>query len=75
MPVDPDYLSWKMKTLNYQVRAVDLATQINTQMPYYVADKLKIDCAAIITDHSRYDYDWIVQSSKLILDTRNATKM
>ncbi|MFQ6067587.1 MAG: nucleotide sugar dehydrogenase [bacterium] len=152
LPVDPNYLSWKMRTLNYQVRFVDLATQINTQMPYYVVHKLldvvnihlrksisrakililgvtykrdvddvrespaidiiklllekkadvayhdpyipqlsidgkirksvpltskllqKMDCTAIITDHTCYDYDWIVQSSKLILDNRNATK-
>ena len=152
LPVDPNYLSWKMRTLNYQARFVDLATQINTQMPCYVAGKLldaanihlgksisrakililgvaykkdvddvrespaidiiklllekkadviyndpyvpqlsidsnimkstnltanllqKMDCTAIITDHTCYDYDWIVQSSKLILDTRNATK-
>lgn len=152
LPVDPNYLSWKMRALNYQARFIDLATQINTQMPYYVVGKLldavnihlgksisrakililgvaykkdvadvrespaidiiklllekkanviyndpyvlqlsidgnimksvtltpnllqKMDCIAIITDHTCYDYDWIVQSSKLILDTRNATK-
>lgn len=152
LPVDPNYLSWKMRALNYQVRFIDLATQINTQMPYYVVGKLldavnihigksisgakililgvaykkdvddvrespaieiiklllekkadvvyndpyvpqlsidgnimksvsltakllqKMDCTVIIADHTCYDYDWIVQSSKLILDTRNATK-
>lgn len=152
LPVDPNYLSWRMRALNYQARFIDLATQINTQMPHYVAGKLleavnvylrksifgakililgvaykkdvddvrespaidiirlllekkadviyndpyvpqlsidsnimkstnltadllqKVDCAVIITDHTCYDYDWIVQSSKLILDTRNATK-
>ena len=152
LPVDPNYLSWKMRALNYQVRFIDLATQINTGMPYYVVDKLlnavnihlkksisgakililgvaykkdigdireapalgiiksliekkadviyndpyipelsidgnkmssatltpellqKIDCTAIITNHTCYDYNWIVHNSKLILDTRNATK-
>lgn len=152
LPVDPNYLSWKMRALNYQARFVDLATQINRQMPYYVVNKLldvvnvhlgksmsgakililgvtykrdvddmrespaidiiklllekkaevlyndpyvpqlsidgnimksanlsekllqKMDCTVIITDHTCYDYDWIVQSSRLILDTRNATK-
>lgn len=38
-------------------------------------DKLKkYDCALIITDHSQLDYKWIVKNSKLIVDTRNATK-
>ncbi len=30
------------------------------------------DCAIIITDHSCYDYQWIVDNSSLIIDTRNA---
>jgi len=32
------------------------------------------DCVLIATDHSAYDYDFIVQNSKLVVDTRNATK-
>ena len=28
----------------------------------------------IATDHSAYDYDFIVRNSKLVVDTRNATK-
>jgi UDP-N-acetyl-D-glucosamine dehydrogenase len=32
------------------------------------------DCVLIATDHSAYDYDFVVQHSKLVLDTRNATK-
>lgn len=32
------------------------------------------DCVLIATDHSAYDYDFIVKHSKMILDTRNATK-
>jgi len=32
------------------------------------------DCVVIITDHSEYDYPWILKNSKLIVDTRNATK-
>ena len=31
------------------------------------------DCVLISTDHSAYDFDFIVQNSQLILDTRNAT--
>jgi UDP-N-acetyl-D-glucosamine dehydrogenase len=32
------------------------------------------DCAVVATDHSVYDYDFIVEHSRLVLDTRNATK-
>lgn len=32
------------------------------------------DAALIITDHSAYDYDFIVRNCKLVVDTRNATK-
>ncbi|OPL17915.1 MAG: UDP-N-acetyl-D-glucosamine dehydrogenase [Candidatus Aegiribacteria sp. MLS_C] len=32
----------------------------------------RYDCAVIITDHSSYDYQWIVDNSSLVVDTRNA---
>jgi UDP-N-acetyl-D-glucosamine dehydrogenase len=32
------------------------------------------DCVLIVTDHSDYDYARIVRESKLIVDTRNATR-
>jgi len=32
------------------------------------------DCVLIATDHSAYDYDFIVQHAKLVVDTRNATR-
>ena len=34
----------------------------------------KFDCVIISTDHSTYDYKFIVDNSKLVIDTRNATK-
>jgi UDP-N-acetyl-D-glucosamine dehydrogenase len=38
-------------------------------------DKLdEYDCVVIVTDHSDYDYPRIVRESKLVVDTRNATK-
>lgn len=40
IPVDPHYLSWKLKTLNYTARFIELASDINTSMPYYVIDKI-----------------------------------
>jgi UDP-N-acetyl-D-glucosamine dehydrogenase len=32
------------------------------------------DCVLIATDHSSYDYEAIVRHSKLVVDTRNATR-
>lgn len=31
------------------------------------------DCVVIVTDHSAYDYDWLVRHANLVVDTRNAT--
>ncbi len=36
IPVDPIYLSWKMKMLNYNARMIEVASEINTNMPRYV---------------------------------------
>ena len=151
IPIDPHYLSWKLKTLNYYARFIELAGDINSSMPYYVLGKVgevlnrversikgsrilvlgvaykrdigdirespaldvlklliskgakvnyndpyvpklalnghtlssqelkedllrKADCVVIVTDHSSYDYNWIVKNSQLIVDTRNATR-
>jgi UDP-N-acetyl-D-glucosamine dehydrogenase len=34
----------------------------------------KYDCVVIATDHSNYDYQAIVESAQLVVDTRNATR-
>ncbi len=36
IPIDPLYLSWKLRSLNYTARFIELASEINTSMPYYV---------------------------------------
>ena len=36
IPIDPLYLSWKMKELNYSAKFIELASEINTNMPRYV---------------------------------------
>lgn len=41
IPVDPLYLSWKMKTLNYTARFIELASEINTNMPRYVVSRIQ----------------------------------
>jgi UDP-N-acetyl-D-glucosamine dehydrogenase len=155
IPVDPFYLTWKAKEVDYQTKFIELAGEINTRMPYYVVDKaiealnkrgksiqgakvlvlgiaykkdiddqrespsLKIislfkkkgarvayndpyvphsaghreypgldlrsvpltarrlrgsDAVVIATDHSDYDYDWIVKNAPIVVDTRNAVK-
>jgi UDP-N-acetyl-D-glucosamine dehydrogenase len=149
IPLDPHYLAWKLKTLDYRARFIELADDINTRMPHYVVARVgdvlndvrksikgsKIlvlgiaykpdtndirespalevirllqakgsevffhdpfitevdvpglyytdltermlnwaDCVVITTHHSVYDYRWIVEQSRLIVDTRNATR-
>lgn len=155
IPVDPFYLTWKAKEVDYSTKFIELAGEINTQMPYYVVNKTidalndrgksvkgakililgiaykkdvddqrespalkiiqlfrrkgaevsyhdpyvphsfghrdypdldlwsvelreellkKMDAVIITTDHSSYDFDWIVAHSQLVVDTRNAVK-
>jgi UDP-N-acetyl-D-glucosamine dehydrogenase len=151
IPIDPHYLSWKLKSLNYYARFIELAGDINSHMPEYVVERVaralnqvrktvkgsnllvlgvaykkdikdvrespaldvikllqnagakvkyndphvpsilmncdtmksvslsssllkRTDCVVILTDHSSYDYNWIVKNSKLVFDTRNACK-
>jgi UDP-N-acetyl-D-glucosamine dehydrogenase len=153
IPIDPFYLSWKAREAGFEARFIELAGQVNSSMPHYVADKVgaalntrrkavngsKVlvlgiaykrdiddirespaldvmhvlqergavvayadphapllrardwpgqgelrsvslthdeiashDCVVILTDHRAFDYEQIVDSASLILDTRNA---
>lgn len=40
IPVDPHYLSWKLRSLNYTARFIELADDINRNMPNYVVGKI-----------------------------------
>ncbi|MBI5934904.1 MAG: nucleotide sugar dehydrogenase [Chloroflexi bacterium] len=40
IPIDPLYLSWKMKAFNYNARFIELASEINTNMPRYVVHRM-----------------------------------
>jgi UDP-N-acetyl-D-glucosamine dehydrogenase len=40
IPVDPHYLAWKMRGLNYKTRFIDLAGELNTEMPLFWVRKL-----------------------------------
>jgi len=152
IPIDPFYLSWKAKQFDFRTKFIELAGEVNTQMPYFVLSQIAIglnehskslkgskvlvlglaykrdiddlrespsltiiellrekgaivsyndpyfptvgrgrhydlnmtntpleklgeyDAVVIVTDHSDYDYRAIVEQSKLVVDTRNATK-
>ncbi len=41
IPLDPHYLSWKLKTLNYNARFIQLAGEINSDMPRYWVEKVQ----------------------------------
>jgi UDP-N-acetyl-D-glucosamine dehydrogenase len=152
IPIDPHYLSWKLKSLNYYARFIELAGEINSNMPEWVVARItamlnkrfakalnkstvvvlgvaykrdikdmrespaldvmklledrgarvlyndphvssfewggarkrsskltkellkRADLVVIATDHSSYDYQWVVDNAKAVFDTRNATK-
>ncbi|MHC4659014.1 MAG: nucleotide sugar dehydrogenase [Planctomycetota bacterium] len=153
IPIDPFYLTWRARQYGMPTRFIELAGEINTNMPHYVITRImealnehkkslrgskvlvlglaykkdvddmrespsieliellgekgakvdyndpyiprtikqrrhdpkmtskrlsakmlgSYDLVLISTDHSRYDYDWIVRNAKLVVDTRNAT--
>ncbi|MGC9157410.1 MAG: nucleotide sugar dehydrogenase [Terracidiphilus sp.] len=152
IPIDPFYLSWKAKQFDFRTRFIELAGEVNTNMPYFVLEQIaaglnersksikgskvlvlgvaykrdiddlrespsltilellrergaqvayndpyfarvgrgrhydlnmvntplenlgQYDAVVIVTDHSSYDYQAIVEQSQLVVDTRNATK-
>lgn len=41
IPIDPLYLSWKLRALNYTARFIELASEINTGMPRFVVSKVQ----------------------------------
>ncbi len=41
IPIDPIYLSWKLKTFNYTARFIETATDINSNMPRYVVSSIQ----------------------------------
>jgi UDP-N-acetyl-D-glucosamine dehydrogenase len=43
IPLDPHYLSWKMRTLQFKTRLIELASEINAEMPPFVVRKVT-DC-------------------------------
>ena len=150
IPLDPHYLAWKMRTLNYKTRFIDLASEINSEMPALVVERVvqalnadrkpvngsrilvlgvaykkdiddmrespaldvirllqdqkadvvyhdphvasfredghehhsieltddqirNADAVVIVTDHSSIDYQRVVDLSRVVVDTRNAT--
>ena len=149
IPIDPLYLSWKLRALNYTAKFIELASEINTGMPRFVVGKVmdalnsqgkalngskvlvlgiaykpdiddlrespaldvmellkqkgaqvvyhdpyvpsfreddhrvysitnlmetvsSVDCVVIITNHKAYDYPAILETAKMIVDSRNA---
>ena len=49
IPLDPHYLSWKMRTLQYKTRMIELASEINAEMPVYVVRK----ASDALNEHSK----------------------
>jgi UDP-N-acetyl-D-glucosamine dehydrogenase len=51
--------------------ALDMAS---TPLSVGMTELREFDCVVIATDHSNYDYEKIVEQSRLVIDTRNATR-
>ena len=67
------YVDPHIPTVPSPMRSYDLPKLASEKL---TADYLQsLDCTLISTDHSAFDYDFIVENSKIVVDTRNATKM
>jgi UDP-N-acetyl-D-glucosamine dehydrogenase len=49
IPIDPFYLSWKAKEVDFSTRFIDLAGEINTSMPYHVIESV----VSALNDHGK----------------------
>ncbi|MEN8148919.1 MAG: nucleotide sugar dehydrogenase, partial [Planctomycetota bacterium] len=49
IPIDPLYLSWKLRALDYKARFIDLAGEVNSEMPSYVLSKVVLG----LNDHKK----------------------
>jgi UDP-N-acetyl-D-glucosamine dehydrogenase len=58
IPVDPLYMSWKLRTLQYQARFIELADSVNSGMPLYVVERT----SEALNDQSRP-----VRGSKILI--------
>lgn len=58
IPIDPLYLSWKLKSINYTARFIELASEINTNMPRFVVGKVQ----DALNDHGK-----AVKGSKILI--------
>jgi len=58
IPIDPHYLAWKMRGLNYKTRFIDLAGELNSEMPLFWVRKL----AEVMNDAGR-----AVKGSKVLV--------
>jgi len=58
IPLDPHYLAWKMRTLNYRTRFIEVAGEVNSEMPEYWVGKV----TAALNAHSKS-----VRGAKLLI--------
>jgi UDP-N-acetyl-D-glucosamine dehydrogenase len=49
IPLDPHYLAWKMRTLNYRTRFIEVAGEVNSEMPEYWVGKV----TGALNDHGK----------------------
>ncbi len=150
IPIDPFYLTWKAREFDFHTRFIELAGEINVQMPHHVRELViralnrqsrglngakvlllgvaykkdvndfrespalkiinllendgaqvsyndpfipefsegttthqsvelteetlqKADCVVIVTDHTAYNFEWVLEHSSVVVDTRNVT--
>ncbi len=42
IPIDPQYLAWKLRSMNYRARFIELASEVNGEMPRFVVNQIAL---------------------------------
>jgi UDP-N-acetyl-D-glucosamine dehydrogenase len=42
IPIDPHYLAWKLRSMNYRARFIELASEVNGEMPRFVVEQITL---------------------------------
>ncbi len=63
-----------LRHIRWRIRCLELDGELLSAVEMTASCLREADCTVIATDHGAYDWDWITQNARLIVDTRNATR-
>ena len=74
IPIDPFYLSWKVKEVGFEARFIELAGHVNGAMPHHVVDKVADALNSARQVGARLDASWCSASPTSATSTTCASR-